>query len=354
MTGLPPTPEEVDDFLRQCESSNSALRTPQSAIESLVDRLLASERYGERWARHWLDLVRYADTNSFERDGVKPNAWRYRDYVIRSFNADKPYDQFIREQLAGDELTRRNTESMIATGYYRLGLWDDEPADPLQALYDELDDIVSTTGQVFLGLTINCARCHDHKIDPIPQRDYYRMLAFFHDLTSYGHRSDQQSANQADISPPEVAAAHAEHDRKTRQLRELMEPIEQRGIVKMPAEDQRKTETRERERVLREKLKDFLSDADWAEYSKLRETWNRLKDERLPPREMALSVARTVEPPETYVFNRGNPHVKKERVTPGFPEIFETPDPDIRALSRPPHCAWPIGSCRPTIASRRG
>ena len=102
-------------------------------------------------------MVRYADTNSFERDGVKPNAWRFRDYVIRSFNDDKPYDQFVREQLAGDELPEVTNDSIIATGYYRLGTWDDEPADRLQARYDVLDDMVATTGQVFLGLTINCA-----------------------------------------------------------------------------------------------------------------------------------------------------------------------------------------------------
>jgi hypothetical protein len=130
-----------------------------------------------------LDLVRFAETNSFERDSVKPHAWRYRDYVIRSFNEDKPYDQFVREQLAGDEFDPPTTDSIIATGFYRLGLWDDEPADRLLAKFDGLDDIVTTTGQVFLGLTVNCGRCHDHKIDPITQEDYYSLVAFFHNIT---------------------------------------------------------------------------------------------------------------------------------------------------------------------------
>lgn len=170
LTGLPPTPAEADAFLAD---------GAPDAYERLIDRLLASPRYGERWARHWLDAVRYAETNSFERDGPKPHAWRYRDYVIRSFNSDKPYDQFVREQLAGDEMTPATPEKLIATGFYRLGLWDDEPADRLQAEYDALDDLVTATGQVFLGLTVNCARCHDHKIDPIPQHDYYSLLAFF-------------------------------------------------------------------------------------------------------------------------------------------------------------------------------
>jgi mono/diheme cytochrome c family protein len=173
LTGLPPTPAEVDAFI--------ADRSPD-AYEKVLDRLLASPRYGERWARHWLDAVRFAETNSFERDGHKPHAWRYRDYVIRAFNEDKPYDQFIREQLAGDELPEVTSDSIIATGYYRLGLWDDEPADRLLAKFDTLDDLVSTTSQVFLGATLNCARCHDHKIDPFPQRDYYGMVAFFHGI----------------------------------------------------------------------------------------------------------------------------------------------------------------------------
>src|SRR5690606_8577909 len=125
--------------------------------------LLARPQYGERWGRHWLDLVRFAQTNGYERDDEKPYIWRYRDYVVRSFNDDKPYDRFVREQLAGDELDDLTFDSLIATGYYRLGVWDDEPDDKQAALHDGLDDILSTTGEVFLGLTIGCARCHDHK-----------------------------------------------------------------------------------------------------------------------------------------------------------------------------------------------
>jgi cytochrome c553 len=176
LTGLPPTPRQVEDFVHD---------PSPHAYERLVDRLLASPHYGEKWGRHWLDLVRFAETNSYERDNPKPNAWRYRDYVIRAFNEDRPYNRFVREQLAGDELPDADADAVIATGYYRLGIWDDEPTDPLQARYDGLDDIVATTGQVFLGLTMDCARCHDHKIDPIPQKDYYRLLAFFHNINSF-------------------------------------------------------------------------------------------------------------------------------------------------------------------------
>jgi hypothetical protein len=192
LTGLPPTPGEVEAFV--------ADGSPD-AYEALVERLLASPHYGEKWGRHWLDLVRFAETNSYERDNPKPFAWRYRDYVIRAFNQDKPYDHFVREQLAGDELADSTADALIATGYYRLGIWDDEPTDRLQARYDGLDDIVATTGQVFLGLTVDCARCHDHKIDPIPQKDYYRLVAFFQNINHY------RNGGPTDVRPIDTGRA---------------------------------------------------------------------------------------------------------------------------------------------------
>jgi hypothetical protein len=203
-----------------------------------------SPRYGERWARHWLDLVRFAETNGFERDGLKPNAWKFRDYVIRSLNEDKPYDQFIREQLAGDELDEVTDDTIIATGYYRLGLWDDEPADPLLARYDEFDDFVSTTSQAMLGLTVGCARCHDHKIDPIPQADYYGLVAFFADVTPYAYPNNRDPAKNSlwDMSLPEDRARREELHRKEDELRQKMQSIEQAGIARMSAPDQHRSE----------------------------------------------------------------------------------------------------------------
>ena len=176
LTGLPPTPEEISAF--------EADKFP-AAYDRLVDRLLASPHYGEKWGRHWLDLIRYAETNSYERDNPKPNIYKYRDYVIRAFNSDKPYNRFIQEQIAGDELPDANGETFTATAYYRLGIWDDEPADMKQAAADEADDLVATTGQAFLGLTFDCARCHDHKFDPIPQKDYYRLVSFFCNINRF-------------------------------------------------------------------------------------------------------------------------------------------------------------------------
>lgn len=221
VTGLPPSEQEMRDFVADSSAD---------AWELVVDRLLASPHYGERWARHWLDIVRYADTNSFERDGDKPHAWRYRDYVIRSFNDDTPYDQFVIEQLAGDELPEPSPDDLIATGYYRLGIWDDEPADGVQARYDWFDDIVATTGQAFLGLTINCARCHDHKIDPLPQKDYYSLLAFFHNITPMGNGGP---AIERAIFPTAAAKADyearvADLDRRRNEAQAAVAAIEQR------------------------------------------------------------------------------------------------------------------------------
>ncbi len=144
--------------------------------------LLARPQYGERWARHWLDLVRYAETNGYERDGAKPSAWRYRDYVIDAFNRDKPYDRFLIEQLAGDEIEGSDAAAQIATTFLRLGTWDDEPAEPMVDRYDQLDDVLGTAATAFLGITLRCARCHDHKFEPFSQVDYYRMLAVFEPL----------------------------------------------------------------------------------------------------------------------------------------------------------------------------
>ncbi len=185
LTGLPPTPEEVQKFLHDSSAG---------AVSALVDDLLARPGYGERWGRHWLDVVRYADSNGYERDGAKPSVWRYRDYVIRSFNADKPYDRFVLEQLAGDELPDASMETMIGLGFTRLGPWDDEPADPQEDRFDQLDDMVSTTSQAFLGMTLGCARCHNHKFEPLSQLDYYRMVAIFDPLQRPpGFRQDLDS-----------------------------------------------------------------------------------------------------------------------------------------------------------------
>jgi hypothetical protein len=169
LIGLPPSPEEIDAFMGD---------TAPGAWERLVDKLLASPHYGERWGRHWLDAARYADSSGYENDTDQPNLWRYRDYVIKSFNNDKPYNSFIKEQIAGDEIPNRTDDSLIATGFLRAGprVRNHEHANPARR-YDYLDDVLGAVGKGMLGLTVQCARCHDHKFDPILQKDYYAMEA---------------------------------------------------------------------------------------------------------------------------------------------------------------------------------
>ena len=152
---------------------------PRLAYERLVDRLLASPAYGQRWASHWLDLVRYAESDGYRQDAFRPEAWRYRDYVVRAFNSDKPYDRFLTEQLAGDELDPDDPELRVAVGYLRLGTYEYNQRNVRGQWADILNDITDVTGEVFLGLEHRLRRCHDHKFDPILQEDYYRLQAFF-------------------------------------------------------------------------------------------------------------------------------------------------------------------------------
>src|SRR5215831_17324298 len=170
LIGLPPPPDAVDAFL--------ADRSP-GAFAAVVDRLLDSPQYGERWARHWLDLARYAESEGFKADETRPNAWRYRDYVIAAFNDDKPYDRFVREQIAGDELWPDRPDARVATAFNRHYPDESNARNLVQRRQEILNDVTDTVGAVFLATTYGCARCHNHKYDPILQKDYYRLQAFF-------------------------------------------------------------------------------------------------------------------------------------------------------------------------------
>lgn len=325
ITGLPPTPAEMAEFLADERSD---------AYERLVDRLLASPRYGEKWARHWLDVVRYAETNSFERDAAKPFVWKYRDYVIRSLNDDKPYDQFVREQLAGDELEEVTPDSIAATGYYRLGTWDDEPADPLQSKYDDLDNIVSTTGQGFLGLTVGCARCHDHKIDPFPQTNYYGLLSFFMDVTSYAlpHKRDAIHHSLWDISEPDIKAERERLEATIGTLQEAAREIEQKAIKRMDAADQRRSETNERQKLLDEKLAQYFEGNEAERYGAIAQQYQNAQSElkKIPPPDYLLSLAKCdPHPKPMHVMLRGNPHALGDPVEPCFPDLFGDTAPKI-------------------------
>src|SRR3984885_1216830 len=330
--GLPPTPEEIDAFVAD---------PSDQAYARLIDGLLSRKEYGERWGRHWLDVVRFAQTNGYERDAEKPESWRYRDYVIDAFNADKPYDRFITEQLAGDELDEPTRESIIATGFYRLGIWDDEPDNQDAAAWDEVDEMVRTTGAAFLGLTLGCARCHNHMFDPIPQEDYYRLAAFFRNVEPYGKALSRThlGTNDAGILTP--VGTHAEFAAWEARRKELSPQVARAKakLAKLPKNAEHKAE---RQRLINE-------------LARLK------KSQEAAPLERALSV-RECGPPlrETHVLIRGNVATPGRRVEPRFLAILggKTP-PAIPASFTGPsgeHSLKPMlveAGVRPTIGLRR-
>ena len=203
LVGLPPSPEEVHAF-------EQAFRTDAGgAIVALVDRLLGSRHFGERWGRHWLDVVRFGESQGFERDKLRPDSWHYRDWVINAMNSDMPYDQFVRLQLAGDIISPDDPSAVIATGFLVAAPWDEvgqnQQSAAMKAVVrqDEMEDYVGTIGQTFLGLTLNCARCHEHKFDPVSQTEYYRVASA---LSGVRHGSRKVSTLQARQKLAEINA----------------------------------------------------------------------------------------------------------------------------------------------------
>ena len=337
LIGLPPTPEQVQAFLND--------KSPR-AFEKVIDELLASEHYGEKWGRHWLDLVRYGETNSYERDGRKPYVWRYRDYVIQAFNADMPYDRFVTEQLAGDEIDKPTGDSVIATGFYRLGIWQDEPVSQLESMYNDLDDILVTTTETFLGLTVGCARCHDHKIDPIPQKDYYRMLAFFRNIRRYGVRGEE-SVRQASIMEVDKPEDRSEHRKQVRDHNNKLS-AHKRGLKDIEDKVRDKLEGVEAEDFQYEmnrlailknhvapKGKKLLKQGQMRHYESLIRRIQEL--EAKPPTGLAKALCVKEggkQSPPTFILTRGNAHAPDEEVKPGFPSVLSPPEPQITAKEK--------------------
>ncbi|MBX3452725.1 MAG: DUF1553 domain-containing protein [Planctomycetaceae bacterium] len=300
LIGLPPSPEAVAAFERN--------ESPQ-AWEQLIDDLLARPEFGERWGRHWLDVVRFAQTNGYERDGEKANSWRYRDYVIRSFNEDKPYDQFVREQLAGDLEQPLTNDGLVATGFYRLGVWDDEPDDRQMAEFDQLDDILATTGATFLGLTLGCARCHDHMFDPIPQKEYYSLLAYIRNIRLHANEIDLDSASQAPIGDRnQIAAWEADVRNRLNTLRA------ERDAAKPE-------ERKEFDKSIRELLSQAPEGVGWA-----------------------LCVKERAAPLPTHILTRGNANTPADAVDPSFlsvlPPITNTVGEDDNIPDRLRFARW--------------
>ncbi|WP_406697609.1 DUF1549 domain-containing protein [Singulisphaera sp. Ch08] len=342
--GLPPTAAEINAFL----SDHSP-----DAYERVIDRLLASRHYGERWARHWLDLVRYADSDGYRLDHYRPNVWLYRDYVIRSMNADKPYDRFVREQLAGDELYPDDPDALIATGYLRHGIYESNNPDVRGQWALILNDITDTTGDVMLGMGIQCARCHDHKFDPILQKDYYRLQSFFAAILP---REDLPAATPVEIDQyrGELAAWEA----KTAELRAQIAKIEssyrkkanQEAIESYPADIQQLVRKPVAERTPLEQQFGDQVDRRLANYASGRlDVWikgeektrllalkQRLaafdheKPEPLPT-PMVVTDVGPVAPPLSIPKRKGGP------VEPGFLSILDEGTAKIEPLSTAPN-----------------
>jgi hypothetical protein len=340
LIGLPPTPQQVDIFA-EAFANNS-----RGAVASLVDELLASPHYGERWARHWLDVVRYADSDGQESDADRPTAYHYRDFVIRSLNGDLGFDTFARWQLAGDELEPDNPEALAATGFIAAGTHAALPdnlmeEERIRTRFNELDDMIATTGSAMLALTVGCARCHDHKYDPISRRDYYQMLSAFNG----GDRAE------VPLAPPEEVRRHRDSEAKwkaefeaskkhfddaLKQARKLHETAarhakvdalkatdEEKAVLKNdPDSKQAKDLAKKFSKELKVEDKDvraLLSHEDGAKWDSLEKTLKSVQARKPKPLPTAFGFADFgPKPRETFLLARGDFRAKSEPVELGF------------------------------------
>ena len=361
LTGLPPSVEDVESFERECvQELRSAGGSASQAYERLVDRLLASPRYGEHQARQWLDVIRYSDSNGFDWDEFRPRAWRFRDYVIRAFNADKPFDRFILEQLAGDELlegpprTVSEQDALIATGYLRLG-----PHDNAAGLFNEQDrsraelmaDLTETTSSAFLGLTMSCCRCHDHKFDPLLQADHFRLRAFFEgvkfaddlplDLATDQAAIREHNAgidrqrDEVEVRRQMLLAPHRERLRAER-LARLTD--EERQWLKDP-DDRHPEERRPRVATLRKQvepkeseLKAALEGDAKTRHAELEKQITQIKSARREFTTGLLMTDQETRPAETRILVLGDHKRPGQPVVPGFLSIL---DPNPAVIPKP-------------------
>lgn len=351
LTGLPPTPEEVAAFLSE---------TDPHAYEKLVDRLLDSRAYGEHWGRMWLDVVRYSDSNGFDWDEYRLQAWRFRDYVIRSFNADKPFDRFIREQLAGDELlsgapkTAEEQDCLIATGFLRMG-----PHDNSAANFGEgprvraalMNDLVETTGAAFLGLQLSCCRCHNHKFDPVSQADYYRLRAFFEgvkfaddlpiDLADAEQAKTQHNGRietQIDAKRRERNAVLDAAKKRIREKRRRELTAEQKALLRTPkggrsdSVEQAIVELEKKVEPSDDEAKSAFTSTERTSFETADHTVQELKKEIEPMETGLLMIDENANPAETHVLFQGDLTKPRETVLPGPLSAF---DPNPSAIEKP-------------------
>jgi hypothetical protein len=345
LIGLPPTPEEIEAFV--------ADRSP-NAYEKLADQLLASPHFGERMAEWWLDVVRYAESDGFNSDAFRPNAWRYRDYVIKSFNADKPFDRFVKEQLAGDELFPNDPDAMIATGYLRHFPDEYNAVNLEQRRQEILNDITDTTGAAFLGITLGCCRCHDHKTDQIEQRDYYRIQAFFAGmrpvdapLISPEERGQTEEARAAwEAKTAEVRAAIEKIEMPYRDKERMRQrrrfPVEYAHLLDVPASERSPLEKQlgamiEKQVYARADVSKSIKGKEKEEYDRLKARLAELSKDKPAETPVALAMSDLATPPATHLLKRGNwRNPAKEELAPGFLSIVNSRDAEVKPVGDKP------------------
>jgi hypothetical protein len=333
LTGLPPLTADVNKFV--------ADKTP-NAYEKVVDRLLASQQYGERWGQRWLDVVRYADTNGYELDAFRPHAWRYRDYVVDSFNSDKPYDRFILEQIAGDELFPSNKEALIATGFHRAGPIHlvSGNQDVEMNRQEVLTEFVSGVGTTFMGITIGCAKCHNHKFDPILQADYYRLQAIFSSTEGKDieiatdedrdRRKREMEEYKAQLEPVKKAIEAIEKPYREglkEAKRAKLEP-ELKAVLEIPKEKR----TQDQQKLARAAMSQIgvswdevlaaVSPADKERRAVLRKQMHEIELTQPDPLPTAYAVANAGGAPTIHILKIGDPKHKLEPVDPGLPSVL--------------------------------
>lgn len=315
LIGLPPTSNRVQEFVADFSKNR------QQAVEKVIDRLLATRQYGERWGRHWLDVARYGESSGRSSNIAYPHAWRYRDYVIEAFNKDKPYDQFIREQLAGDKLPakdeKQEAEQLVATGFLAIGPKSHDQRNRRQFVFDLCDEQIDTTFQAFQGLTVACAKCHDHKFDPIPQRDYYALLGIFASTdTYYGTLRIVQSNHPSRlITLPAGADPVLPGNRLSSTQREQIESqIES-------VREQMSEVTGDRARIRRLFMLNRIT---------LLQSQLALYDSDGTPKAFAMGVKDKSYPSGARFYERGELSEPRDRVPRGFPQVLTTRQPEIR------------------------
>lgn len=350
LTGVPPSPEELQAFLSD---------TSANAYDKQVERLLASPRYGERWARHWLDLARYADSNGFKADETRPHVWRYRDYVIRAFNSDKPYDRFVREQIAGDEMFPGDMDAAVAVGFNRHFPDESNAANIMQRRQELLNDVTDTVGATFLGLTIGCARCHDHKFDAIRHTDYYRLQAFFANtrlndvvLQSPAEAAAWEKQNRAweaqtatvrasmeELLAPARKAFYAE--RLERFPEEIQEVITMDAAKRTPYQWQMYLKAKDQVEFTEAEVAAKLKGENAKKYKALQVELAKFDALRPAAKPIAQTMTEhTGAAPATHVLNGGNYAAPLAEVKPGFLSILDASDAPATDKRRSQLAEW--------------